>query len=258
MYRDDFQNNAIEMTNVDEYEVNAYVAKVFGWMFLGLVVTALTTGIIVYGMSISYAFMDFVLASINMFFLIFIVQILLVGSISSRPLRMNPAVAKALFIVYAMSNGLTVGMLVVIFAWYIVGPATVAMAFGITAASFGAMALYGYVTKSDLTSMGSLLRMGLFGIIIASIANWFLGNSMLELAICVIGLFIFLGLVAYDTNKIKNQFAQVALQSYNPDGTVNEEMHRLASNLAIIGALGLYLNFINMLLFILRILGRRR
>ena len=260
MNENDFYNhdNVVDMSYVEEHEVNAYVAKVFGWMFLGLVITALTTGAIIYGMHVSYAFMDFVFAAMQMFFVIFIVQILLVGVLSRRVFTMHPSTAKALYVLYAMTNGLTVGMIVMIYAWYIVGPATVAMAFGITALSFGVMAIYGYVTKSDLTSFGNLFRMALFGIIIASIANWFMGNAMLDFLICIVGLLIFLGLVAYDTQKIKYHFAQVAVRGYNADGTVNEEQQALASNLAIVGALMLYLDFINMFMFILRLLGRRR
>jgi len=252
------QHHGSDMNYVDEYAVNAYVAKVFGWMFLGLVITALTTGAIVYGISVSDAFAYFIYRAMGMFFIIFIGQLILVHVLSRRVYNMNPSTAKGLYVIYAMSNGLTVGMIVTIYAMYIVGITTVAMAFGITAVSFGIMAIYGYTTRADLTRFSSLFSMALIGLIIASIANWFLGNSMLDFLICVVGLFIFLGLVAVDTHKIKHHFAQVAVRGYNADGTVNEGQQALASNLAIVGALMLYLDFINMLLFILRLLGRRR
>jgi len=252
------EENQIDMSYIEESEVNAYVAKVFGWMFLGLVVTALTTGALVYGIAVSDAIAEFVYSVMGMFFVLFIGQLILVHSLSRRVHSMNPTTAKVLYIIYAMSNAFTVGMVVVIYAAYILGPATVAMAFGITAASFGIMAIYGYTTKTDLTRFSSLFTMALIGLIIASIANWFLGNSMLDFLVCVVGLFIFLGLVAVDTHKIKNHYAQVAIRAYNEDGTVNYEQQTLASNLAIVGALMLYLDFINMLLFILRLLGRRR
>jgi len=254
----DYYDNENNADISQEYAVNSYVAKVFGWMFLGLIITAATTGAILYGMHVSDAVLEFVAATMNMFFVIFIVQLILVGMLSARVHKMNPATAKLLYVIYAMSNGLTVGMIVTIYAMYIVGIATVAMAFGITAVSFGIMAIYGLATKTDLTRFSSLFSMALVGIIIASVANWFLGNSLLDFLVCVIGLFIFLGLVAVDTQKIKHHFAQVYVGSYNEDGTVNEGQLALASNLAIVGALMLYLDFINMLLFILRLLGRKR
>jgi len=243
---------------IDEYAINAYVAKVFGWMFIGLLVTALATGVILYGMYNSVIVADFIFGSPFIFFGIFIGQMILVMSISGRVHVMNPFISKVLFLVYAASNALTVGVIIVIYTMYILGPTTVAMAFGITAVSFGIMSVYGLTTKSDLTRFSSLFSMGLIGVIIASVANIFLGNSMLDFLVCIIGLFVFLGLTAVDTHKIKNYYAQVALRGSNPDGSLSIEQETLASNLAIHGALMLYLDFINMLLFILRLLARRR
>ena len=238
--------------------VNRYIAKVFGWMFLGLIVTALTTGILVHFVASFDALIDFLFSSIHMFFIVFLGQIILVHAINSRVSSMGTGLAKILYIIYAITNGFTVGVIVAIYAMYIIGIATVAMAFAITAISFGVMAIYGYATKSDITRFSNLFIMGLVGVILASVANIFMGNSMLDFAICVVGLLIFLGLVAVDTNKIKNHFAYHALNSYNQDGTINEEQYALASNLAIVGALMLYLDFINMFLFILRLFSRRR
>jgi len=261
MNNQDFYNPedcAYNNSYIDQYAINAYVAKVFGWMFIGLLVTALTTGAILYGMENSMAVADLVFGSPTIFFGIFIGQLLLVGVISGMVHSMNPFVAKVLFLVYAATNAFTVGMIIVIYTMYILGPATVAMAFGITAVSFGVMSVYGLTTRADLTRFSSLFSMGLIGVVIASVANIFLGNSMLDFLVCVIGLFVFLGLTAVDTHKIKNHYAQVALRGSNPDGSLSMEQETLASNLAIHGALMLYLDFINMLLFILRLLGRRR
>jgi len=253
------EHNYLQSHLVEDYIVNAYVTKVFVWMFFGLLITAATTGGIIWAMGgTEYALLEFFERSQFVFFALFIGQLILVYSISAKVQKLNPVTAKVLYIIYAMSNGLTVGMIVTMYAMYVVGIATVAMAFGITAVSFGIMAIYGLVTKKDLTSFGSLLFAGLIGIIIASVANWFIGSSMLDFLICVAGLFIFLGLVAVDTYKIKNYFARVAVESHNPDGTVDMNQAVLASNLAIYGALMLYLDFVNMLLFILRLLGRRR
>jgi len=261
MNMQDFYNpedRAYNDSYIDQYAINAYVAKVFGWMFIGLLVTALVTWAIVFGLEYSIAVADLVFGSPFIFFGIFIGQMLLVGAISGMVHNMNPFVAKLLFIVYAASNAFTVGLIVVIYTMFILGPATVAMAFGITAASFGIMSIYGLTTKADLTRFSSLFSMGLIGVVIASVANIFLGNSMLDFLVCVIGLFVFLGLTAVDTHKIKNHYAQVALRGSGPDGELTVEQETLASNLAIHGALMLYLDFINMLLFILRLLARRR
>lgn len=249
----------LEYSLVEDYIVNAFVSKVFVWMFIGLVITAATTAGIIFALGgTTEALEAFFYTSRFIFFVLFVAQIIIIGSLGARIQALNPVTAKILYIVYAMSNGLTVGMLVTMYAMYIVGIGTVVMAFGITGASFGIMAVYGLVSKKDLTSWSSLLFAGLIGVIIASVANWFLGNYMLDFIICVVGLFIFLGLVAVDSYKIKNYFARVAVESQRPDGTVDMDKAALASNLAIYGALMLYLDFINMLLFILRLLGRRR
>jgi len=253
------------VNEVDEAIINAYVAKVFGWMFIGLLVTAITTVAIIYGINVSFAFTEFINTAMQMVLIVFIAQVVLVGFISARVQKMNPFTAKVLYLIYAMSNGLTVGLAATMFAVQAGGGLNLlGMAFGITAVSFGVMAAYGYFTGKDLTHFSSLLRMALFGLILAIVVNMFLGSSMMDLLICVVGLFLFLGLTAADTNKIKNHFARVAVGSggrMNSDGTYaeeNPEQAALASNLAIYGALILYLDFINIFMFILRLLGRRR
>jgi len=224
--------------------VNRYVAKVFGWMFLGLMVTALSTFGIVAGIGVSEAFANAIQRLSQVILIVFLAQVFLVGYVSVRIEKMNTGTAIALYLAYAVTNGFTVGL----FALMRAGSGVVT-AFGITAVSFGVMAVYGLTTKTDLTKAGNLLRMGLIGVIILSVVNIFMRSGPMEFVICIVGLFIFLGLTAYDTKKIKAHYAQVALSGADP---------RLGNNLAIVGALMLYLDFINMFLFILRLMNGGR
>ena len=251
-------DNIVDVGAVEEYLVNSFVAKVFGWMFFGLLITALTTVAIIFGIYTSDAFAAFVGAAMEAMLIIFIIKFVLVYFVSARVHRMNPGTAKMLYVIYAMINGLTFGLLVYFFGAYYVGMPTVAAAFGISALSFGIMAVYGLTTKNDLTHIGNLLFMGLIGIIIAGFVNWFLGSSMLEFLVLVGGLGIFLGIVATHTNRIKNYYAQAVLYGNNPDGSLTEEQEAFASNLAIHGALTLYIAFINIFIRILLILARSR
>ena len=135
---------------------------------------------------------------------------------------------------------------------------TLGLAFGLTAVCFGVMAVYGLVTKADLTRFGNLLFMGLIGLIIMSVVNAFMGSGGMDFLICIVGLFLFLGITAHRTHMIKHHFAQVALA--NGGGNEEDEygysrQSALASNLAIVGALMLYLAFLNMFMFILRLMG---
>ena len=251
------------LAHVDELAVNAYVVKVFGWMFFGLMVTTLATVGIVMGIGASDAFWNFVVSLLQFpgILVVFVAQIGLVWVISARVMTMNPGTAKMLYVLYASLNGLTVGLIAILFSLQIGGMHVLGTAFGLTAASFGAMALYGYFTGRDLTSFSSLLRMALIGLILVMVVNMFLGSDTMGFAISIVGLFIFLGLVAADTNKIKNHFERMALGSTNESRAamgINIDQQALASNLAIVGALMLYLDFINIFLFILRILGGRR
>ena len=252
------------LSQVDEHAVNAYMVKVFGWMFLGLGVTAATTLVLLMGMGASEAFQYFVFMVIATpaIWVVFIGQFGLVMFLSARALNMNPGLAKFLFLLYAALTGLTVGIISVFISYDVTGGmGLVVTAFGLTAGSFGIMALYGYFTGKDLTGMGSLLRMALFGLIIVMLVNLFLpGNGTLEILICIAGLVIFLGLTAAKTNEIKNHYARVALAStgeYRMAMGSNLDQQGLADNLAIHGALTLYLSFINIFLFILRLLARR-
>jgi len=252
--------NVVDVNQLDQYAVNAYVARVFGWMFLGLMVTAITTMGIIYGINVNEAFADFIIGMQQIVFLVFIIEFALVIAISARVAKMNPSTAKLLYLLYAILNGFTFGLFAVLYAYHSGGGIhTLGLAFGLTAVCFGIMAVYGLVTKADLTRFGNLLFMGLIGIIIASVANIFMGNSMLDFLICVIGLLVFLGITAHRTHMIKHHFAYVALsadaQAGQDEYGYNIKQSALASNLAIVGALMLYLAFINIFMFVLRLLG---
>jgi len=257
-YGDEY--SAVDVNQLDQYAVNAYVARVFGWMFVGLMVTALTTVGIIYGINVNDAFADFIIGMQQIVFLVFIVEFALVIAISARVAKMHPTTAKLMYLLYAVLNGFTFGLFAVLYAYHSGGGIhTLGLAFGMTAVCFGIMAVYGLVTKADLTRFGNLLFMGLIGIIIASVVNIFMGNGMLDFLICVIGLCIFLGITAHRTHMIKHHFAHVALSADAAHGQdeygYNIKQSALASNLAIVGALMLYLAFINIFMFILRLLG---
>jgi uncharacterized protein len=155
--------------------------------------------------------------------------------------RMSVGTAQIVFWVYAAVMGLSLASIFLVFTGE-----SIARTFFITAAAFGALSLYGYTTKKDLSGLGSFLIMGLFGIIIAMIVNIFLGSSALQFAISVIGVLIFAGLTAYDTQNIKNTYFEV-----QGDGVAT-------SKSAIMGALRLYLDFINLFMFLLQFLGNQR
>jgi len=172
-----------------------------------------------------------------------VVEIVLVLAISAGINRMSSTAANALFFLYAIVNGLTLS---VIFLVYDIG--AIYRAFTVSALMFAGMALYGTITRRDLTSIGSICIMGLFGIIIASIANFFFRSGTLDAIICYVGVLIFIGLTAYDTQRIKRMLREAHASSH-------EEAIR---KISVIGALTLYLDFINLFLKILRIMGRRR
>ena len=215
----------------------ALMRKVFVWMTLALAITGLTA----YGVATSPALLSLIFSSKVTFFGLIIAEFALVFAISGAINRLSLSTATLLFILYSVVNGAT--MSTIFFAFSV---ATIGKVFFITAGTFGAMALVGYTTKTDLTSMGKLLFMALLGIIIASVVNMFVGSSGLDLILSYVGVLVFVGLTAYDTQKIK-QMCQAA-----PDAGES------AQKLALIGALSLYLDFINLFLYLLRIFGNNR
>lgn len=215
----------------------ALMRKVFVWMTLALAITGLTA----YGVATSPALLSLIFSSKVTFFGLIIAEFALVFAISGAINRLSLSTATMLFILYSVINGATLSS--IFFAFSV---ATIGKVFFITAGTFGAMALVGYTTKTDLTSMGKLLFMALLGIIIASVVNMFVASSGLDLILSYVGVLVFVGLTAYDTQKIK-QMCQSA-----PDAGESTQ------KLALIGALSLYLDFINLFLYLLRIFGNNR
>ena len=215
----------------------ALMRKVFVWMTLALAITGLTA----YGVATSPTILSLIFSSNVTVFGLIIAEFALVFAISGAINRMSLSTATILFILYSVINGATLSSIFLTFS-----VATIGKVFFITAGTFGAMALVGYTTKTDLTSMGKLLFMALLGIIIASVVNMFVGSSGLDLILSYVGVLVFVGLTAYDTQKIK-QMCQSA-----PDAGESTQ------KLALIGALSLYLDFINLFLYLLRIFGNNR
>ena len=214
-----------------------FLAKVFNWMAMGLGIT----GIVAYLTAESGLAMSIVASPL--FLILVLAELGMVFFLSARIDKIQAGTASGLFIGYSILNGITLS---VIFLAYT--RSSIAATFFITAGMFGAMAVYGMVTKRDLSGFGSFLFMGLIGILIASVVNIFLHSSSLYWAITYIGVFIFTGLAAYDVQKIKN----IGEQGIMSEG---EAAIRKGS---IMGALTLYLDFINLFLMLLRIFGGRR
>lgn len=203
---------------------------VYGWMGSGLLLTALVSLIT----ASSPTLMQAILGNRILFYALVFGELGLVVAISGAINRISSATASLLFLLYAALNGLTMSTIFVAYT-----QSSIASTFLITAGMFGAMSLYGYLTKSDLSSWGSFLFMGLVGVVIASLVNIFLQSSMLGWVMSLCGILVFTGLTAYDTQKIKR-------------------MGVSGGKGAILGALTLYLDFINMFLLLLRFFGNRR
>ncbi|CCG54446.1 Putative transmembrane protein of unknown function, Inner membrane family protein [Flavobacterium indicum GPTSA100-9 = DSM 17447] len=214
-----------------------FIAKVYGWMCAALLATGLTAWYVAQSEEIIVA----LVTNKILFYGLLFGEILLVGYISRALPTMNVSMAKALFFLYAIANGLTLSLIFVIFT-----TTSIASAFFITAGTFAVMSVYGYYTKSDLTSMGKILMMALIGLVIASIVNIFMESTLLYWITSYVGVFIFTGLIAYDTQKIKE------MNIIGNEGTDEDTKESL------MGALTLYLDFINLFLYILRIFGDRK
>ncbi len=210
---------------------SAFLTQAFVWMFVGLLVTA---GV-AWAVQSNERLLQF--ASEN-FFILFIAQLGLVLGISAGITRINATLALALFFVYAATLGVTIGLIVMVYT-----QTSVVTAFLSASAMFGAAALYGATTKRSLAGLGGILFMGVVGILVASLLNIFLGNSMLSWVISAVGVVIFTALTAYDVQRI--QAGDLAART----GSMEKA--------AVIGALHLYLDFINIFLFMLRLVGNR-
>lgn len=212
--------------------------NVYIWMTLALVIT----GAVAMYMAKSMTLLSMIMQNSLLFWGILIAELGVVWYLSARIHRISFTSATLLFILYSILNGATLSMIFLIYTM-----SSIATTFFVTAGTFGVMALFGYVTKKDLTRLGSLCFMGIIGIIIASLVNIFLQNSMMEMIISYIGVLLFVGLTAYDSQKIKRLLMQ--------DGV---EINETTQKIALLGAMTLYLDFINLFLYLLRILGDRK
>jgi len=215
--------------------VSKYMTKVYGWMFLALMVTALASQYV----ASSETLLNFILGNKLGFWVVLLGQLGLVFYMTARIDKISVSTATALFFTYAALNGLVFGVILMAYT-----PASLLTVFAITAGTFGAMSAIGYFTKADLTSLGQIMFFGLIGLIIASVVNFFLKSSALDWILSYVGVAVFMGLIAYDTQKIK----AYALHE-------NEEIRQKG---AIMGALALYLDFINLFIYLLRFFGDRR
>ncbi len=215
----------------------ALMRKVYLWMTLALAIT----GICAYGVATSPSLLQLIYTSRGALWVLLIAELGLVFYTTARINRLSLATATTLFAVYSALNGITLSA---IFLAYTLS--SIASVFFITAGTFAITAFYGYTTKRDLTKMGSILLMGLIGLILATVVNMFLHNSMLMLVLSYVGVVIFVGLTAWDSQKIKEMLAM------QPD------MSEGAQKVALMGALALYLDFINLFLYLLRIFGKER
>ncbi|MFP1983164.1 Bax inhibitor-1 family protein [Lonsdalea quercina] len=218
--------------------MQTYMAQVYGWMTCGLLLTAF----VAWYAANTPAVLKLVFSSQITFYGLIIAQLGLVFVISGMVNRLSGTVATGLFMLYSALTGLTLSSIFIVYSG-----GSIASTFVISAGMFGAMSLYGYVTKRDLSGFGSILFMGLIGILLATLVNIWLKSDALTRAVTYIGVIVFVGLTAYDTQKLKNIGEQLS-----PD---DKDGFRKYS---IVGALTLYLDFINLFLMMLRLLGNRR
>ena len=229
-------NTAIQAEN--ELTLRRYVAgvmrRVYGKMTMGLLVTAITSFLMLSSQTVMNVFMGYPI----IFFGAMIMELVLVFILSARIEKLNSGTAAVLFYLYSVMNGIT---LTPIFMYYT--STSIATTFALTAGTFGAMTIFGYVTRQDLSKLGSFLIMTLFGLILCLVVNMFLHNTMMDLLISCAGILIFVGLTAWDTQAIKRMAAEA-------DPT-------MMNKVATWGALSLYLDFINLFIYLLRIFGSR-
>lgn len=225
--------NPIEISQ----SISVYLTKVYNWMAIALILT----GLVAYYVAGSETIIQLVVGNRILFFGLIIGELLLVGYISKAIHKISSYNATILFLLYAVLNGLTFSVIFLVYT-----STSISSTFLITAGTFAAMSAYGYFTKKDLTKIGNLAFMALIGIIIASVVNIFMQSAMMHWIITYLGVAIFVGLTAYDTQKLK----AIAANGFSDQENMEKS--------SILGALTLYLDFINLFLFLLRIFGDRK
>jgi len=221
-----------------QIQVNTFIRSVYNWMAIGLGLTGFTALYV----SNSETMLKLIFGNQLIFFGLIIGELVLVFSLASRVNKMQASTATSLFVLYAALNGVTLSAIFLIYT-----RSSITSTFFICAATFVVSSIYGMVTKRDLTSMGQFMFMGLIGIVIASVVNLFVRSSGMSLIVSYIGVIVFVGLTAYDTQKLRTMALS---QPAGIDGATVRKG-------AILGALTLYLDFINLFLMLLRILGSR-
>ena len=220
---------------VSAERVTTFLRKVYGWMFAGLAVTAFVASTV----AGSPALLRHIYTNQILYFALILGELGLVFYLSARVQALAPNVATALFMIYSALNGVTLSFILLMYTGESIGTTLL-----VTAGMFGAMALYGSTTSRSLAGAGQFFFMGLIGLVLASIVGMFWHNDALQFLITVIGVIVFTGLTAWDAQRLKQMAVTV------PDDRTG--------SYAVVGALGLYLNFINLFLMLLRILGGRR
>jgi len=243
--------------------LRAYMLRIYNYMSIGLAITGLAA-LGVYKFAVTSDVADAVRSATGaairvsegqfltsfgyamyaspLKWLFMLAPLVMVFAISAGINRLRPATAQLLFWVFSALMGISLSSIFLVYTH-----TSIVRVFFITAATFGALSLYGYTTKRDMTAMGSFLMMGLFGLIIASLVNLFLASTMLQFIVSVVGVLVFAGLTAYDTQRLKNDY----IYGYASQGG------DIAERAAITGALSLYLNFINLFTLLLQLLGQR-
>jgi FtsH-binding integral membrane protein len=222
-----------------QVRVNEFIRSVYNWMAVGLGLT----GVVAYYVANTPSIRNVVFGNPILFFGLIIGELALVFIISARIQRMQASTATSLFVLYSILNGATLSFIFMVYA-----KSTITSTFFVCAATFVACSVYGWTTKRDLTSLGGFLMMGLIGIIIASLANMFFRSAGMSMIISYIGVLVFVGLTAYDTQNLKSM---ALTQPADLEAAVVRKG-------AILGALKLYLDFINLFLMLLRIFGNQR
>jgi len=225
-----------EQIGIKSYQA-LYMTKVYNWMALALFVT----GIVAYITATTPQMINYIIGSKILFYGLILGELGLVVYLTARIHKMSQTTAIASFLIYSALNGLTMSVIFLVYT-----TSSISTTFFVTAGTFAAMSFYGYTTKKDLTSIGNMAFMALIGIIIASIVNFFLKSEMMYWIITYLGVAIFVGLTAYDTQKLK----EIGSRGFSDQ----ENMEKMS----VLGALTLYLDFINLFLFLLRILGDRK
>lgn len=215
---------------------NTFVAKVYGWMSVALALTGFTALWVASTPTITNAIIN----NQILFWGLFIGELVLVFAISGAIQRISASTALFLFLLYSVLNGFTMSFIFLVYT-----ATSIATTFFITAGTFAIMSIYGFMTKKDLTKVGSLLFMILIGVIIASVVNLFLKSTMLNWIITIAGIIVFVGLIAYDTQKIR----QMSQADFDQE---------TGKKLSVLGALTIYLDFINLFLLLLNLFGGSR